>query len=87
MAAARQRDLVRGGDDIDELCKPEAAAHDLLVVGGDRDIVVGRPVGEPEATARDLVVGDDCDLVVGRPLGDCDLCRDGDDILREKADS
>ena len=68
MAAARRRDLVRGGDDVDELREPEVAraARDLLVVGGDRD--------------RDLVA-------VGRPLGDCDLCRDADDILREKADS
>ena len=64
MAAARRCDLVRGGGDVDELREPEVAARDLLVVGGDRDLVA-----------------------VGRPLGDCDLCRDADNILREKADS
>ena len=69
MAAARRRDLVRKGDDVDELSEPEASARDL-VVGGDHNLVVGRPVGEPEAAVRDLVVGGDHDLVVGCPLGD-----------------
>ena len=45
MEAARRRALVRGGDDVDEL--RELAARDLLVVGGgDRDLLVGRLLGD-----------------------------------------